>query len=179
MILIYVLLAGSGLWAFGEIVMLSSGQAAAWAGWMATIGLYVAGAGMFALKDLPAMAKPGRVGIALSAFGAFSFATVYTIILTAGVLGAMADGTIAHAQMVYTPFYLLALAFAASGLVSLGLHFRALGDRAGLAGATLLAILSLGRLILADVAAYHEAVSILVAAYFFWLGIRLLRQRAR
>lgn len=175
MILTLILLAGCASWALGELIMLASGQISAAAGWAATLGIYVAGAGMFALKDLPTVGKAGRVGIALSAFGAFSFATVYTIILTAGVLGALAEGSLRHAEMVFTPFYLLALAFAIAGLISLAIHFRAAGDRVAMAGAIFLAAAGLARLFLADIAPYHELVSALSAFYFAALGARRLR----
>lgn len=177
MILALVLVVGCTLWAAGEAAMLLAGTIAVLPGWIATLGMYVAGGGLFALKDLPAMGRPGRVGIVLAAFGAFSFATVMTIVLTSGVLGAMAEGTLRHAEMVYTPFYLLAWAFTVAGLVGLAVHFRPLeGWRRAFWGAGLLAFFSLLRVILADLPYYHELVSAAVALYFAALGVALLRR---
>ncbi|RDE09668.1 hypothetical protein [Pelagibacterium lacus] len=177
MILALVLIAGTLLWAGGEIAMLAAGGIMPTPGWIATLGLYVAGAGCFALKDLPAVARPGRVGIVLVAFGAISFATVMTIVLTSGLLGAMAEGAVGHAQMVYTPFYLLALVFMVAGLVALALHFRAApGPQGAFWGAALLAVLTLARLVFASLPLYHEAVSALVALYLLWLGVIALRR---
>lgn len=181
MILGLILLAGCALWAAGEAVMLAGGAISVGAGWTVTLGMTLAGSGIWALKDLPAMVKPGRVGIALSAFGAFSFAMVFIIILTGGVLGAMAQGEVRHAQMVFTPFYLLALAFVVSGLLAFALHFRR-APGAHLILAAIPAALALGhvlRLFLADVPAYHEALSMLLALYLGALGIARLRREGR
>ncbi len=177
MILSALLLAGCLLWALGELILLVSGQITVLGGTIATLGLMSVSAGIFALKDLPGMQKPGRVGIVLTAFGALSFAMVMIIILTSGVLGAMAQGAVRHADMVFTPFYLLALAFLVSGLVALAIHFRSRPDgRLWAALASGLAIVHLARLFGADAAALHEVAGFALAFYLGALGVKTLRR---
>ncbi|WP_417579198.1 hypothetical protein [Pelagibacterium sp.] len=174
MILAALLLLGSALWALGEAIMLTGDQITVLGGTIATIGMTLAGASIWTLKDLPGMARPGRVGIALSAFGAFSFAMVVIIVLTSGVLGAMANGTIRHADIVFTPFYLLALVFVVAGMTAFAIHFKN-APGAPLVAALVPAGLAMGHVIglfAADVPAYHETLSVALALYLGWLGVR-------
>lgn len=174
MIVAAILLIGCALWALGEAIMLSSGQITVAGGTVATLGMVLAGCGVWTLKDLPGMARPGRVGIVLSAFGAFSFAMVMIIVLTSGVLGAMSAGTVGHADIVFTPFYLLALLFVVAGLIAFALHFSKAPGAPAIA-ALVPAGLAVGhflRLFVADLAVYHETLAIALALYLGWLGVR-------
>ncbi len=179
MILAAILLAGCALWALGEAIMLTGAQITVVGGSVATVGMVLAGCGIWTLKDLPGMVKPGRVGIVLSAFGAFSFAMVMIIVLTSGVVGAMAEGTVGHADIVFTPFYLLALAFVVAGLLAFAIHFsKAPGAPATAAlvpGA--LAVGHTARIFVPDLAVYHETLSIALALYLGWLGVRRVALR--
>lgn len=173
MILAAILLFGCALWALGEAIMLTGGQIAVIGGSVATLGMALAGAGIWTLKDLPGMAKPGRVGIVLNAFGAFCFSMVMIIVLTSGVLGALAEGQITHADIVFTPFYLLALVFVVAGLVAFAIHFRK-APGAPVTAALAPAALAVGhfvRLFVPDLVAYHETLSIALALYLGWLGV--------
>ncbi|WP_421953022.1 hypothetical protein [Pelagibacterium sp.] len=174
MILAVFLLVGCALWALGEAIMLTGDQITVVGGTIATVGMTLAGASIWTLKDLPGMARPGRVGIVLSAFGAFSFAMVMIIVLTSGVLGAMAEGAVRHADIVFTPFYLLALAFIVVGMSAFAIHFKT-APGAGAVAALVPAGLAAGHLIrvfIADVPAYHETLSVALALYLGWLGVR-------
>lgn len=124
MVLSLLLIAGALGWLVAEAMALFSLGIGVADGTLGTVALFVLAAGIFALKDEPGMARPGRVGIVLVAFGALSFAMVLIITLTSGVLGAIANGEITYGAMVWTPFYLLALAFMVGGLAALGLHYR-------------------------------------------------------
>ncbi|AEQ53231.1 hypothetical protein [Pelagibacterium halotolerans] len=174
MILAVILLVGCALWALGEAIMLTGDQITVLGGTIATIGMTLAGAGIWTLKDLPGMARSGRVGIALSAFGAFSFAMVMIIVLTSGVLGALADGAVHHADIVFTPFYLLALVFVVAGMTAFAIHFRSAPGAPAVAALVPagLAAGHLVRLFAADVPAYHETLSVALALYLGWLGVR-------
>lgn len=174
MIVAAILLFGCALWALGEAVMLTSGEITNLGGTLATMGMVAAGCGVWTLKDLPGMARPGRVGIALSAFGAFCFAMVMIIVLTSGVLGQMAAGAIGYADIVFTPFYLLALLFAVGGLIAFAIHFSK-APGAPLTATVVPAALGLGhcaRLFAADFPVYHQTLSIALALYLGWLGVR-------
>ena len=174
MILAVILLLGCALWALGEAIMLTGGQITVLGGTIATIGMTLAGASVWTLKDLPGMARPGRVGIALSAFGAFCFAMVMIIVLTSGVLGAIAEGAVEHSDIVFTPFYLLALVFIVAGMSAFALHFKNAPGAPAIA-ALVPAGLAIGhflRLFAADVPAYHETLSVGLALYLGWLGVR-------
>ena len=174
MIVAAILLAGCALWALGEAIMLTSGGITVTGGTLATLGMALAGCGIWTLKDLPGMARPGRVGIVLSAFGAFSFAMVMVIVLTSGVLAEMEADTIRYADIVYTPFFLLALVFIFAGLVAFAIHFsKAPGAPASAALVPAgLAVGQMARLAFADLAAYHETLAIALALYLGWLGVR-------
>lgn len=174
MIVAAILLSGCVLWALGEAIMLTSGEITVVGGTIAAVGMALTGCGVWTLKDLPGMVRPGRVGIALSAFGAFSFAMVMIIVLTSGVLGEMRSGGVSYADIVFTPFYLLALLFVIAGLVAFALHFSK-APGAPLSAALVpagLAVGQAGRLLVADLAVYHETLAIGLALYLGWLGVR-------
>jgi hypothetical protein len=174
MILAAILLLGCALWALGEAIMLASDQITVLGGTIVTVGMVLAGCSIWTLKDLPGMARPGRVGIVLSAFGAFSFAMVMIIVLTSGVLGAMADGAVRHADIVFTPFYLLALMFVVAGMTAFAIHFKN-APGVSVVAALVPAGLAAGHLIglfAADMPAYHETLSVALALYLGWLGVR-------
>lgn len=174
MILAVTLLFGCVLWALGEAAMLTGGQVTVLSGTMVTVGMVLVGCGIWTLKDLPGMVKPGRVGIVLNAFGVFSFAMVMIIVLSSGVLYELQLGTVTFGDIVFTPFYLLALAFVIAGLVAFAIHFR-VAPGAPLTAALVPAALAVGhaaRLFTPDLVAYHETLSIALALYLGWLGVR-------
>ena len=96
------------------------------------------------------------------------------IVLTSGVLGAMADGTVRHADIVFTPFYLLALVFIVAGMSAFAIHFKAAPGAPAVAALVPagLAAGHLMRLFAADMPAYHETLSVALALYLGWLGVR-------
>lgn len=175
MILTVMLIAGTLLWAAGEAVALLNGTLQPADGWTACIGMLLAGAGVFALKDMPAMGKPGRVGIVLIAFGALTFSMVIIITLTSGTLGELTRGTLSYADIVFTPVYFLAVVFAAAGLFALARHFLAIPSEKGLGWG----LVGLGGLTgvrpFIGAEPYHMAVSLLLALALLGLGVRRLR----
>ncbi len=180
MILSLVLLLGCAVWVLGELATLATGGIGTVWGSIAATGMSLSAIGVFALKDLPGMGKPGRVGIVLSAFGAFSFAMVLIILLSSGALDAMAEGAIGYGDVVYTPFYILALVFTVCGLAAFALHFRA-APEAGPADFVVPALLAVGfaaELVLADLPAFHEILSAGFALYLAWLGGKRLKALA-
>lgn len=178
MVLLLLLIAGSAGWMAAEIMALAAGGIGVADGTLGTAALFVLAAGLFALRTEPDMGREGRVGIVLVSFGAMSFAMVLIITLTSGVLGAIANGEIGYGAMVWTPFYLLALAFMVGGLVALGLHYRRQAGGLTLATAFgLLAVLHLARALAVDSFALHRGAGVATALVFAVLGIRKLSGR--
>lgn len=178
MVLLLLLIAGSAGWMAAETMALVAGGIGVTDGTLGTVALFVFAAGIFALRTEPGMAREGRAGIVLVSFGAMSFAMVLIITLTSGVLGAIANGEITYGAMVWTPFYLLALAFMAGGLVSLGLHYRRQAGGTVLAAAFgLLAVLHLFRALAIDSIVLHRGAGIATALVFAVIGIRKLSGR--
>ncbi|WP_116652490.1 hypothetical protein [Pelagibacterium sediminicola] len=177
MVLLLMFIAGSAGWMTAEAVALVAGGIGVADGTLGAIALFVLAAGIFGLQTEPGMGRQGRVGIVLVAFGAMSFSMVLIITLTSGVLGAIASGEITYGAMVWTPFYLLALAFTAGGLVALGLHYRQQGATALAAVLGGLAALHLARALAIDAFALHRSAGIATALVFALIGIRKLSGR--
>lgn len=177
MVLLLMLIAGSAGWMTAEAVALVAGGIGVADGTLGASALFVLAAGIFGLRTEPGMGRRGRVGIVLVAFGAMSFAMVLIITLTSGVLGAIASGEITYGAMVWTPFYLLALAFMAGGLVALGLHYRQQGAMALAAVFAVLAALHLVRVLAIDSFALHRGAGIATALTFALIGINRLSKR--
>lgn len=129
MIIALLLILAALAWAGAELAMLAGGGVGIIDGTVATVALFLIGAGIFAARTEPGMARPGRVGIVMLAFAAFSYAMVMIIVLTSGTLGAIAAGEIGYGDIVLTPFYLLALLFLATGLAAFVVHFLRTGPR--------------------------------------------------
>ncbi|WP_196260240.1 hypothetical protein [Pelagibacterium limicola] len=170
--LLFLLIAGAGGWLVAEAFALAAGGIGVFDGTLGTIALCVLAAGIFALKNETGLARTGRVGIVLFSFGAMSFAMVLIITLTSGVLGAIAAGEITYGAMVWTPFYLLALAFMAGGLLALGLHYR---DRPGMRPLAVvfgaLALIHIARLVAYDTFWLHRAAGVATALTLAVIGI--------
>lgn len=143
-------------------------------GTLGTIGLFVLAAGIFTLRTEAGMGRAGRVGIVLVSFAAMSFAMVLIITLTSGVLGAIANGEITYGAIVWTPFYLLALAFIIGGLAALGIHYQAQGawGLAVILGA--LALVHLSRAMAVEAFWLHRGAGIATALILAALGVRQL-----
>ncbi len=173
MILTLLLVAGALGWLAAETLALAAGGIGVVDGTIGTIALFMLAIGVFSFRTEPGMARAGRVGIVLSSFAAMSFAMVLIITLTSGVLGAIANGEITYGTMVWTPFYLLALAFAIGGLVALGLHYRAQPNGVWLAAILgLLAFAHLSRMVAIDAFWLHRGAAMATAVVFAGLGLR-------
>lgn len=180
MVLFLLLIAGALGWAAAETMALLAGGIGVADGTLGTVALFVLAAGIFALRTEPGMDRPGRVGIVLVAFGAMCFAMVLIITLTSGVLGAIANGEITYGAMVWTPFYLLSLAFLVGGLAALGLHYRARPGGGMLAGALGgLAALHLLRAIFIESFGLHRGAAIATALLLAGIGIAKFRKHQR
>jgi hypothetical protein len=179
MVLLVLLIAGALGWLIAETLALISGGIGIADGTLGTVALFCLAAGMFVLRTEPGMGRPGRVGIVLVSFAAMSFAMVLIITLTSGVLGAIANGEITYGAMVWTPFYLLALAFMVGGLVGLGLHYRAqAGGRVITIVFGLLTLAHLSRAFAIEAFWLHRGAGMATALVLAALGIkRLLAKR--
>lgn len=180
MILSLLLIAGALGWGVAEAIALGASSIGVLDGVLGTVALFVLAGGVFALKDEPGMARPGRVGIVLTCFGALSFGMVLIIILTSGVLGAIAGGEITYGAMVWTPFYVLALLFLVGGLGGLALHYRQ--DRvtqAIAAACAVLALAHLARLFATEAFWFHRGTALATALLLAGLGVRRLLARRR
>lgn len=191
MILNLVLLLGAVLWIAGEAMGFVAGGIGVADGWIACLGMTLAGAAIWCLKDLPDMGKPGRVGIVLVAFGCFVFAMGNIIMLTSGTLGELAAdpaaleaGGTSYMAVVFTPLYFLGLVFVVSGLFAFALHFsRARGELLVAVIFALLGLIHFIRLPYALIAPldqrYHIAASLLLAAALAGLALMRLRLRRK
>lgn len=181
MILALFLILAALAWAGAELTMLVTGAMSVAAGWIMTVALFTIGAGVFAVRTEPAMARAGRVGIVMIAFAAASYAMVTIIILSSGTLGALATGEIGYGDIVLTPFYLLTLVFLLAGLIGFAVHFaRAKSGPVWLAPAFAVLVLVHGaRLALPDVFALHAAANLGLALMLIYLGLRALGRARR
>lgn len=178
MVLSLLLVIGALGWAISEAMALAAGGIGIADGWTGTIALFVVAAGIFTLRTEPGMAREGRVGIAMISFGAMCFAMVLIITLTSGVLGSIANGEITYGAMVWTPFYLLSLAFLISGLGALGLHYRRQSGGLVIAIALgALAIAHLCRVFAIESFWLHRGAGIATALVLCALGVKKLMQR--
>ncbi|MCD7058332.1 hypothetical protein [Pelagibacterium xiamenense] len=178
MILALLLIVSTLGWAGAEAVMLASGGVGVADGTVATVALFLVGAGIFAARSEPGMARAGRVGIVMIAFAALSYGMVMIIVLTSGTLGAIAAGEIGYGDVVLTPFYLLALIFLEAGLIGFALHFRAAPAPRWLAPAfAALAIAHAIRLIVPGAFVWHAVANAAVALLLAYLGLRALERR--
>ncbi|WP_404401130.1 hypothetical protein [Pelagibacterium halotolerans] len=176
MILAPLLILSALGWAGAEIAMLATGGVGAVPGTVATLALFLLGAGIFAARSEPDMVRAGRVGIVMTAFAALSYGMVMIIVLTSGTLGAIAAGEIGYGDVVLTPFYLLALVFLEAGLIGFAVHFAkaASAPRWLARGFAALAIAHAVRLFIPGVFWWHAAANIALALMLAYLGLRAL-----
>jgi hypothetical protein len=177
MLLEILLIAGALGWLASEAMALINQVIGVLDGTIGTIALFVLAAGVFALRNETGMARAGRVGIVLVSFAALSFAMVLIITLTAGVLGALANGEITYGEIVWTPFYLLALVFMVGGLVGFGLHYRAQGQTILAVVFGLVALAHLARIFAYDSFWLHTGAGMVTALIFAFLGMRRIAGR--
>lgn len=172
MVLLILLIAGALGWLAAETMALLAGGIGVTDGTLGAIALFILAAGVFALRTETGMGRQGRVGIVLVAFAAMSFAMVLIITLTSGVLGAIAAGEITYGAMVWTPFYLLALAFMVGGLAALGLHYGAQGQRGLALILGVLALAHFSRALAIETFWLHRGAGIATALVLAALGAR-------
>lgn len=177
MILALLLIAGAGLWLAGDLIALGSGAIGVGDGWLTTLGMTLAGTGIWSFRHIAGHGRAGRVGIVLTSFGAFSFAMVMIITLTSGVLGAMEAGEFGYGAIAVTPFFLLALVFVFAGLVALAIHCaRSGGSGKPIAAAlAVVAIFQLVRPFAGDAFEVQLGVQAMLAAALLIVGIAVLR----
>ncbi len=163
MIFALVLVLGSIGLAVSQTLVLSSGDITPFNGTVAILAWTAIAMGIWGAKDLPQMARPGRVGVVMICFAALSFGMVMIITLTSGTLGALQGGDIVYGDIVYTPFYVLALIFLVAGLAGFALHFLATGTHWLAAGCGILAIVHAGRLFIAEIIGFHASADLALA----------------
>lgn len=186
MILTLLLALAAILWIVGEAMGYMAGGIGVTDGWIACLGMTLAGISIWCLKDLPGMGRPGRVGIVLVAFGCFVFAMGNIIMLTSGTLGELAvtpadleAGKTSYMAVVFTPLYVLGLIFLVAGLFAFGLHFQAEGQMLVAGIFALLGLIHMARLpyalaVILD-QRYHSVAALLLAAAL--AGLAALRWR--
>ena len=180
MILSYLLLLGAALWIIGDGMALAATSIGTTSGWIACLGLTLTGCTIWGLKDLPAMARAGRVGIAMTGFAGFTFAMVNIITLTGGVLGALERAEVSYDAVVLTPLYVMAIVFAISGAVGFALHFWKNPVSKPAIGAVFvaLAILQFLRLAFAQSLAFQFTASLALACAVMGLALARLGSRS-
>ncbi|WP_127143696.1 hypothetical protein [Pelagibacterium montanilacus] len=163
-----VLLAGAAGWIGARALALLAGGMTPTSETLGAIALALVAIGIFALRQVPGMARAGRVGIVMIAFAAISFSMVAIITLTAGVLGAIDRGEIGYGDIVLTPFYVLALVFMVAGLAGFALHYRANGPTWLGVGFAILTMVQAARFFGGDLVMVHLSADMAVAG---WLAL--------